>query len=624
MTRTEIYIDGSLIDLSVNTVIASTFKAFEIGDLQTRNANYTNRFKVPNTPNNTLIFGFSNDVRSTTTRPYRKLPARIVQNGVEVISEAVAVINSYGDEFYNIEIYSGVYDFFDKLGDATIAELELSEYDTTELIKPFINYGQLDENASTLAMAGSELWSFPYRYVLDKIITQNGYSKQGEVFEDEKIQTMHFSGLGLEGYNDTFRDDKEFKARIASGGVTVTGFGIAGKKIPFTDVIKSSRHYNDKDTYLPIDPQAPQGGDYGGTFFTHYVYCQITFEFINTNTGLPAVELYCPTLTPYRVENTGGVMTATLELSERIPNSGVVSGSSSVPVYMRAIILGSATGTADIVVYSGVFYNYVLPDIFPAYISVAGILPELTQKEMLKDFAVRYGVLFSEKNGVFQARTIKEIISSKAKAVDWTNKRSRDVAEKITFDFQSYTQNNYLSYSHDDDNIIETLGQGNLQIDNENLELDGDLYTSPFKNCETRKMGNESAGYVTAAYIPVFDQDDEGSDPGLRLTMVRDKYDSEPTLAGSVSSYKVGYFIDELSPLGSLDLQEFIDDHYSELSASLQRVKFVERYYYLTELDIANLDLFRLVYDDGAYYLISQVYQYVPGEVTRVDLLKVL
>jgi len=56
MNQTEIYIGDSLLDLSPGTVVAHTLKSNDIGDLKTRNANYTNQFKVPFTENNDRIY----------------------------------------------------------------------------------------------------------------------------------------------------------------------------------------------------------------------------------------------------------------------------------------------------------------------------------------------------------------------------------------------------------------------------------------------------------------------------------------------------------------------------------------------------------------------------------------
>jgi hypothetical protein len=69
--------------------------------------------------------------------------------------------------------------------------------------------------------------------------------------------------------------------------------------------------------------------------------------------------------------------------------------------------------------------------------------------------------------------------------------------------------------------------------------------------------------------------------------------------------------------------QSFLDANYSHLEYALQHAKVITRYYELTVLDIAGLDLMRLVYDDGAYFLINRVVDFRPGLTTKVELFKV-
>ena len=43
----------------------------------------------------------------------------------------------------------------------------------------------------------------------------------------------------------------------------------------------------------------------------------------------------------------------------------------------------------------------------------------------------------------------------------------------------------------------------------------------------------------------------------------------------------------------------------------------------LTDLDINNFDNLKLIHDDGAYFIVNQIYNYVPGKSTKVDLFKI-
>src|SRR5690606_33689373 len=119
--------------------------------------------------------------------------------------------------------------------------------------------------------------------------------------------------------------------------------------------------------------------------------------------------------------------------------------------------------------------------------------------------------------------------------------------------------------------------------------------------------------------IPIDDGAGSESDPGPRLLMVRDKRSVEPTLAGGNNNYRVAYFLDVDGLEGKdASYQVAIDEYYKEFSQSLHRMKTVTRYYMLTPLDVAKVDLFQLVYDSGSYYMIEKIENYVAGRPTKV------
>jgi hypothetical protein len=122
------------------------------------------------------------------------------------------------------------------------------------------------------------------------------------------------------------------------------------------------------------------------------------------------------------------------------------------------------------------------------------------------------------------------------------------------------------------------------------------------------------------------------TEPIPRILLTRTK------LAGEVavnyngiarSDYRVGYFSNG-SPIDqSLDYNNsfgngFLDSYYPSLQTSISRAKTIERSYDLSLLDIAQLNLQRLVYDDGAYFAINKVSNFLPGQKTNVELFKLL
>jgi hypothetical protein len=119
----ELIINGRRVDLGENTNIGLTFCANNIGELQNRQGNFTNTFKLPTSKTNKEIFEWSHLQTSSSVMPYNKLKATYRQNGIEIISDGVAEIQSTDNNFFYINVYSGNTDLLESIGDLTVGEL---------------------------------------------------------------------------------------------------------------------------------------------------------------------------------------------------------------------------------------------------------------------------------------------------------------------------------------------------------------------------------------------------------------------------------------------------------------------------------------------------------------------
>ena len=119
----ELIINNRRVDLGENTNIGLTFCANNIGELQNRQGNFTNTFKLPTSKNNKEIFEWSHLQTSSSIMPYNKLKATYRQNGIEIISDGVAEIQSTDNNFFYINVYSGNTDLLESIGDLTVGEL---------------------------------------------------------------------------------------------------------------------------------------------------------------------------------------------------------------------------------------------------------------------------------------------------------------------------------------------------------------------------------------------------------------------------------------------------------------------------------------------------------------------
>lgn len=210
--KRELYINDRLLDLNGDTTIALTFQVNDIGELQNRQANYSNQFTIPATNNNKIALGFSNVTSSDSAYPYRKTQCNYFQNGVHLIQNGVIIIDAFDGDNFNITIYSGIYDFFSQIDGLTLKSIDFSNLDhnfvngnirtfnrnwkdeTSNICYPIINYGgtlpsELYFGAPLyVTTTGIDVrWLFPairYKYLIERIFDLTDYSFSGQIFQE--------------------------------------------------------------------------------------------------------------------------------------------------------------------------------------------------------------------------------------------------------------------------------------------------------------------------------------------------------------------------------------------------------------------------------------------------------
>jgi hypothetical protein len=649
--RTLIYINDQAVDLAPNTVVASTFKALEIGDMRTRNANYTNQFKLPKTPGNRRILEFVDSELSNSTAPYVKLPAKIVQNGIEIVGSGVAVITSV-DSNFNVAIYSGTFDFFDLLTGLNIdsldfgnglitwdnTQLELSRGNSTEVEADHKNlssafYDRVNYDWSTATyFAMSNETSYPsvrYAAIIKNIITNAGYTYSGSVFTNSKFLKLviPYSRPQFE-LSGSFITNRQFSA-TKTASQTVTNPGAGYDVVVFNNVVtqdgygmySASTGRYDCNVAYATDPRDYNFGLYAEITFT-VTSGTYDFRIGTSNIDLPTIG---------SASYTAGTYTIQIGYDEPDVLQTLMHGADKFyEIRCRRIVSGSCTIT------SGKFYNKVYGSnrnpISPVF-SQNEILPTISRKDFFKDFAIRFGLLFKQSNNVLICKTINEVIADKANAVDWTSKRDNKTND-ITYNLNGYAQKNYLAYPANDDFYDDTHDKGVISVNNVNIDLTSDYHTSIFNGSITTAITNGSSDQISCLKIPFFSTPPTSpdymtkfdNDPGYRIALTKQIPASPFSVVFGTNlftDFSVLYFSDP-STSDQMNWQESIDSNYDQLIASLDKTKVVTRYYRLNELDIASLDMLRLVYDSGAYYLINTVSNFIPGISTKVELFKVV
>jgi len=619
----QIWFNDDLLDLYDNTVIAQNFKSFDLFSFSVSFRNYTNSFKVPFTENNDRILGNIRVLSSDDATIYSSNTCRIIQNGVEIVNNGTPIVRA-SDNGYDIFVLSGL-NVFETIGSEKLTELDFTASGTgyngssnpiytatTGRINPVLNYGRFD-GADLL----EEIYipSFFYHSLIDSIFDDAGVSKSGSIFSDNKyLNTIIPFARSRYAYTNDFID-KRLVIVEKTSGQSISNANLPTTNITFPSVIYEGSEgwwNNATSDYTPVEADASTG--------ERLCYIQVeltlditvtggTVDIIVQNSSFPALATGIGTST-FTATTAANVASALVNTSYNIRATSA-SGTPSVTVNSGRLTI-TPINQPQFGSNSHMYYNLLLPD--------------MAKRDFLKDFSVRFGQLFKEKDGVVYCKSIDEIINDKSNAVDWTSKRVK-APDRISYVPSGYAKNNFLTYKSVDFQTPEDFGEASFTITNPGLKDEVTLYNA------VSASKTDYTGQIYCAQVPLYD-DTESSfmetfkfSPGLRVLLVRDKSSDEPTLTANggaitgISSYKVAYFHDR-NQTYSCKYQDTIDDYYPLLIESLQRFKMVEREYILTEADIQNLDFFLPVFDNDSYYILNKVGPYIPDQPCKVQLLK--
>jgi hypothetical protein len=262
----DIYINGRLIELKKAKTIGLTFQVGSILSPGNRAGNLSNKFSVPRTRLNNEILGHIDSVNSGSVIPYKRNVGKIVQNGIELIPDGIAVVESSGNE-YQIVIYSGNVSFFDLIKGVNINQLDWSNenhtYDIPTIIStfggsqdyiyPMVDWGKdvdyLED--STLVNADTLIPCVKTRPLLEKIAESVGYKITG-----------NFNSL--DAYNRQITSPNKFgysKEVLAANTGTAEDVTV----IPETEIIVEG-----KDTAGPLPKEDLIPLDYNDIDWTDY------------------------------------------------------------------------------------------------------------------------------------------------------------------------------------------------------------------------------------------------------------------------------------------------------------------------------------------------------------------
>jgi hypothetical protein len=273
---------------------------------------------------------------------------------------------------------------------------------------------------------------------------------------------------------------------------------------------------------------------------------------------------------------------------------------------------------------------------FGGIVSTNNCLADIKQSDLFKDTCVRYCLvpIVDEDNKKVTLFEFSQIKNNIPFAVDWSDKLDQTDDHSIEFKIDSYGQRNFIE--HKEDKFVDTIPNGSngvILINNQNLEVEKNLYESPFAPSETvKRLNNRKVIYINLHDgVSLIDTASFKNGVTSRTCyQYKDNFTvtyTDGTTNTIVSSnIPMTWFIDNSKPY-SAGFSSNQLDYSVDLISILQQLKIVKTDIRLNILDIINLNYFYPIYisEFNSYFFLSKINQfdYTSNESTKVELIKI-
>lgn len=634
----ELYINGSLVELSDQSKIGLTLQANTLSNLQTRQGSFTNSFIVPRTPNNQTVLANSSNVNSSTTIPYKKNGVKYVEDGIEIVQDGFAIVQSFA-KGYSVTVYSGNLDFFDLLGESLLSDLDLSDldhvYDLTTVLASYSNtdgyiYSNIDFRKITSSLSPSNMGRSAFMFVktlMNRIAASVGYTLQGDLLADDyyinMILTTDFK------HDQAWQDDKNSSTSLLApspistviSGSTTTVYNIG---FPSSGYIAGGLYTVPEQMHAGFSAVIPvQFGVTGsGSQFADVASMQI----VNVTT---ATILDSDTINPNTDIGAGAERFYTFQV-----NASSASYSPGDQIQIRFEQTYSAIGLYKWSFLAGSFYKANVSTGFIPYlggsVNVSAIQHNMKQKDFFKGILNMFCAVPQPNvaTKVLKIERLNKIQSNIPNALNWSNKIDVKRGFSIAYHDSNYGQSNLLKYTNDEEVVAGIKASpisdtdGEILVNDEVLSKEQTIIQLPFSGTYESRIPYKNDDYSIDAFTP--------------RVLLLGRFFFNPS-TGITTYYPgqdgSGFFntaIYETLTFNDVPGHNSFADNYSTIKNILVNFKKISTYFHLTAVDIANIDFLTPIYLDvhtadiqvNGFFYLNIVENYKGGESTKCELIR--
>ncbi|MCJ7447914.1 MAG: right-handed parallel beta-helix repeat-containing protein [Bacteroidales bacterium] len=631
----KLYIGDILCDLDDDEAVPINKQVNDIAEMQDRQSDFTAQFRIRKTREMKDLFELSGEVGINTVFPYEHKSCKLIQDGIEVITDGNMILDKVDDQYYYVAIYSGNLNFFSSIEGLKITDLLLPltnhKWTAANMVATHVadlNYvyplcepsddggiAPVTDDGDNVEMYAGWIWPFiKLKYIWDEIFVNSGFTAEGDILTEEKFLKlfMPISDLAV-----SYIDIKPwlFSVKVYTRKVMNNAFNLLDMVNGRVEVFLADDAFKNSAIYL-----TRIAGDY--TFrivcraFTGTVGDTVPIKVFLYVGGVNVAEFYDDgtyhpniTIRAYRC-------TYTLTAGQLVTFWCSICG---LEMFHLQVI-----NIEDVIIAYG-------SDIVPHY-----HLPDITQKDFIKMVCNLFG-LIPEANP--RSRKVKFwnysiLYDNIPIARDWSAYLSeRD--DEVEFKFGDYAQHNYLRYKESED-VVKDRGMGVMQVEDENLPFEKDVVDLEFSTTDevTILTDVDVSRIAFNKYNPdtgAYDQE-RSIDPRLvYVNEIQDPYTSPPytkefdirTLVPPGTGW-IGHIVD---PKKASTLEIYfstLSEYYSALANMLNETNLRRCKFNLPVYEVAGFrhDVPIYVSQYKAYFYVNKINNYVPGQLCTIDLIK--
>jgi hypothetical protein len=626
----KLYINDILCDIDDDEVIAITKQANDIAEMQDRQGDFSQQFKVRKTREMQDLFELSGEAGIITDFPYEKQECKIVQDGIEMLVYGIVILEKTDDNYYHISVLSGNMNFFKtienlKLNDLTLATTNHTWNATTQatsndseldyvypLCEPSDDAGMcpLTDSGINVDLYGGWIWCFvKIKAIWDEIFSNAGYICEGDILTEPKFLKL-FMPITKLNITKAYTD-KYLYSLYWSGSRIVLGF----ERLNFPGVV-----------LINGDADFETLGTYNCQFTAGYKIKVIVIG--NIFDPDPELRLMLGAAQVGTFTVTHGLFQLEYNIDyDATAGNALWIAASSYHYFYYSISITEITDAQ--IGYSSNVYPHLH-------------LPEMTQQEFIKNICNMFGLIpeTTPRDRKIKFWNYLDLYDNISIARDWSDYLS-EADNETEFEFGDYAQNNYLRYK-DSEDVQKDQGKGTMLIEDETLPVEKDAIELSVSTCDevlvltdepTSRLAMNKYDNKENEYVPNKQLDARivyisrsGTSPASDKTFrISDAIDGAGVPSGNFYSTTDPQIASSLE----VSFSQLIGATgyyfgYPGLSRLLTKTNLRKAKFNLPVYEVAGLKHYIPVYlrQYKAYFYVNKINNYVAGKLCTVELVK--